>query len=252
MASKLGWFQFYPREWIAETKLLGTSVATRGIWHELLCVMFIDEAVSVTGDIQDLAALARCDFDEMTEFINAVRRLKFADVTECNGTYTVISRRFLKEEEQRAHNREKVRRFRAKTTLAADMKPDVMKRNRNVPAHPSDLILSYSDSFLSFWDLYLRKEHKQEALREWKKLSDSDRSLVLADVPKRIEANWRGRELSKIPHPSTYLHQRQWTDALLDLTQTNGRASPHDVTPVGPRNTGALDELKRAARERDA
>jgi hypothetical protein len=45
------------------------SPATRGIWIDLLSLMWIDDAAAITGTLADLAALARCVMGDVTRFI---------------------------------------------------------------------------------------------------------------------------------------------------------------------------------------
>jgi hypothetical protein len=87
---------------------------------------------------------------------------------------------------------------------------------------PRSLDREFRRSFDDFWAIYPRKENNRKAFEEWKKLTADDRARAIADVPLRIQANWAGRNLGKIPNPSTYLRERQWTDDLTDLTKISG------------------------------
>jgi len=78
-------------------------------------------------------------------------------------------------------------------------------------------------SFDTFWTGYPRKDGKKPAAEAFAKLTLEQQGLAIADVPLRVSANWAGRELSKIPHATTYLNQRRWED---ELMPANGRASP--------------------------
>lgn len=73
-----------------------------------------------------------------------------------------------------------------------------------------------SPFFAEFWKAYPRKTSKQMAIKSWKKLGvDDSNSLldtILADVRRRVNGEWAGKELQYVPHPSTYLNQRRWED----------------------------------------
>lgn len=75
---------------------------------------------------------------------------------------------------------------------------------------------SDSPFFAEFWKAYPRKTSKQMAIKSWKKLGvDDSESLldtILADVRRRVNGEWAGKELQYVPHPSTYLNQRRWED----------------------------------------
>ena len=79
---------------------------------ELLSTMFIENADQISGTIDELSRDARCTVADITTFIEDAGRQQFRDVTECNGIYTVVSRRFVREAKDRQRNREKVSRFR--------------------------------------------------------------------------------------------------------------------------------------------
>ena len=82
------------------------------------------------------------------------------------------------------------------------------RRNRRV-----DVI---SPGFTEFWNAYPRKVAKQNALKAWGKTgaddSQSITSTILADVKRRVDGEWKGKEVQYIPHPATYLNQRRWED----------------------------------------
>lgn len=73
-----------------------------------------------------------------------------------------------------------------------------------------------SPFFAEFWKAYPRKTSKQMAIKSWKKLgvddSDSLLNTIMADVRRRVNGEWAGKELQYVPHPSTYLNQRRWED----------------------------------------
>lgn len=70
------------------------------------------------------------------------------------------------------------------------------------------------DGFVEFYSAYPRKVSKQAALKAWKALKpDTDLArVILADVQRRCEGEWSGKDKQYIPHPSTYLNQRRWED----------------------------------------
>lgn len=68
-----------------------------------------------------------------------------------------------------------------------------------------------SKAFQSFWQAYPHKVAPAAAWQSWKKFDlDNliDEILYAVEAQKRTE--WRGRELSKIPHPTTWLNQNRW------------------------------------------
>lgn len=73
-----------------------------------------------------------------------------------------------------------------------------------------------SPGFISFWTAYPRKVAKQTALKAWCKAGvDDSKALIetiLADIRRRLDGEWKDKELQYIPHPATYINQRRWED----------------------------------------
>lgn len=110
-----------------------------------------------------------------------------------------------------------------------------------------------SPGFTEFWNAYPRKVAKQNALKAWGKTgADDSQSLIttiLADVKRRVDGEWKGKEVQYIPHPATYLNQRRWEDesSATDTVETFERdlsveeimrrnddcSVPEGFTPVG-------------------
>lgn len=141
VGGKLGWFPFYPRDWYGDPKLACCHPSSRGIWIDLLSLMFIDGRDSITFDHRDLMRIGRCDLVTCNQFVTDLRRYKFADVTECNGAYTVTSRRLARDSKDldiaREKNRLKVQRHR--------QKKHVTKSNQSTGVH-SSVYVSNSNS----------------------------------------------------------------------------------------------------------
>ena len=118
---KLGWFPFYSRDWYGDSKLAQCHPTTRGIWIDLLALMFTEGQASIEVDIVGLMRLGRCDVTATEQFLKDLGKHKFADVTECNHVYTITSRRFTRDlkalETLKEKNREKVRRHREKRSV---------------------------------------------------------------------------------------------------------------------------------------
>lgn len=74
----------------------------------------------------------------------------------------------------------------------------------------------YPVGFVEFWMEYPRKVARQNAIKAWSKTGAADsRALIdtiIADVKRRVEGEWKGKEVQYIPHPATYLNQRRWED----------------------------------------
>lgn len=99
--------------------------------------------------------------------------------------------------------------------------------------------------FNEFWALYPRKVAKTTASSSWKKLKPNEDTLqcILTDIERRLNGEWRGKDMTYIPYPSTYLNQRRWEDE----TEVNELAKP--ARPVEEEldadQLRALEEVRR-------
>jgi hypothetical protein len=102
------------------------------------------------------------------------------------------------------------------------------------------------DDFLKFWYAYPRKDKKKPARVLWKKLTEAEKASVLADLPRRIKANWAGREVRTTPLATTYLNERQWED---ELQQSNVIASPTPVRRFSPARGALIESILQDRKE---
>jgi hypothetical protein len=77
-----------------------------------------------------------------------------------------------------------------------------------------------ADLFAEFWNRYPRKQHKQEAWREWCRLAPDAETTDL--IARAVEARKQSRLWQEdggryVPKPDKFLRGRQWEDELLDV-----------------------------------
>jgi 5-methylcytosine-specific restriction endonuclease McrA len=139
-----------------------------------------------------------------------------------------------------------------------------LKANANGDAN-SKLTLSDSDSvssdsgygslppeeepeFDDFYDSYPRHIGRETAIKAWDRLSYAEQQAALADLPKRKTAWERsGTDPQFIPHPSTWLNQRRWTDEMPQPINRNG-TNHRGSTSVDIAATLVAEAEARAAR----
>ena len=79
------------------------------------------------------------------------------------------------------------------------------------------------ERFAKFWDYYPRGESKQAAIRAWDRLQPADELIdEMARALKRQMDTRQWREGVGIPHASTWLNQRRWTDKLPEEPRPQG------------------------------
>lgn len=77
-----------------------------------------------------------------------------------------------------------------------------------------------ADLFAEFWNEYPRKQHKQEAWREWCRLASDAKTtdLIARAVETRKQSRlWQEDGGRYVPKPDKFLRGRQWEDELLDV-----------------------------------
>ena len=80
--------------------------------------------------------------------------------------------------------------------------------------------------FVDFWKLYPHKVKKSSAISAWKSgKCEGIANVIIADVQRRIDTEWKGQDMHFIPHPTTYLHQRRWEDETAPTERTERKVN---------------------------
>ncbi len=101
---KLPSFQFYPGDWMKDTGLRSVSFVAKGLWIEMLCLMFESEKrgyLQVNGNPPTKEQLARMTNSSLAEVTRGLDELKAAGVFSQTGTGIIFSRRMLRDNEIR-------------------------------------------------------------------------------------------------------------------------------------------------------
>ena len=117
-------FQFYVKDWLSDPELQCVSASSRGMWIDALCYMWeAPERGKLTGTEQEITKLLRATNGDFTQFMNDLKRHKFADVTFSNNEVTFVNRRMQRDEKERNNTRLRVSRFRSNAKSNADVTP---------------------------------------------------------------------------------------------------------------------------------
>jgi hypothetical protein len=169
------WMKWYPADWRSDPRLRMCSLAARGLWQEMLCVMH--EATPrgfllVNGNAptdRQLAGLAGCSAREVVKLL---AELEAAGVFSRDEVGVVFSRRMVKDEERASRDRANGRQGgspilkggvnppdkpedKAQPPEARDKRPEVINyqpvsvaaRTTDPPPFPSDGAINYSQPF---------------------------------------------------------------------------------------------------------
>ena len=115
---KLPYMPFYTKDWLSDPALSICHPATRGVWMDLLSVMHeLGRVGELTGTLQQLASWGRCSPAQFAQALTDLKTSKAADVTERNGTVTVVNRRMRREYKEREASRLRVGRHRRNASV---------------------------------------------------------------------------------------------------------------------------------------
>jgi hypothetical protein len=130
---KLPAFQFYVKDWLSDPELQCVAASSRGIWIDALCFMWeAPERGKLIGTAEELAKLLRATNGDFTQFIEDLKRHKFADVTFCNNEVTLINRRMIREQKERDNTRLRVKRFRSNAKSNTKVTPPSSSSSPNI------------------------------------------------------------------------------------------------------------------------
>jgi len=243
--SKLPALQFYVGDWRKDSGVQSCSLAARGLWIEILCIMhestprgFLELNGQPISDPQ-LARLTGASIDELTLLIN---ELGTAGVFSKDSRGVIYSRRMDRDEHIRKIRSEAgkkgavfgIKGGRPKRGGEGSKTPKRQKGQNNPPSSSSsssDLkdIRSVDTEkkpgnakadnpnslFQGFWEAYPRKLKKDKASKAFAKLSPTPELLarMLSSIEnfKRSE-DWLKEDGKYIPHPTTWLNDRRWED----------------------------------------
>ena len=134
---KYPFLQFYPADWIADTRIL--SLPARSVWLELILAMHQRGRVgTLSGTVERLAGLCGCSAEEMTAALTELRSTGTADVLrDCHGIVTVTCRRMQAKQHQRYEDTERQRKSRLSRQCHANVTPhsteDIVQNKENIP-----------------------------------------------------------------------------------------------------------------------
>jgi hypothetical protein len=103
--AKLPSFQFYPGDWMKDPALRACTVAARGLWMDMLCLMFessrrgyLQHSTGKPVTAEQLARMTGCPADEIEQLL---QELEDAGVFSRSEEGTIYSRRMERDEHRR-------------------------------------------------------------------------------------------------------------------------------------------------------
>lgn len=116
--AKLPAFQFYPGDWLKDPNLRRCSPAARGVWIDMLCLMFECDprgVLATGGNAWGDDEIASVISGQTAEVLSCIQELLTKEVASRNGAGAIFSRRMVRDEQ--------IRRERAKAGAKGGSKP---------------------------------------------------------------------------------------------------------------------------------
>lgn len=122
MSTKLPFLQFYPSDWVQDTRPL--SLAAKGAWIDIICLLWKSQIRGLHQlPIIGWARVIGATVDQTVAVIDELATMQVAEVEKtCNGDVTLKCRRMLREENVREQARLRVQKHRS-NELPDDVTP---------------------------------------------------------------------------------------------------------------------------------
>lgn len=216
--------QFYPGDWRKDPAVQSCSLAARGLWFEMLMVMFQSPRrgyLTLGGEPMTIAQISRSCGASEADVTLALQELENAGVYSKDRRQIIYSRRMVRDEEKRVGTKARVAKSRnIKSNCNANVTPNVTAdvtplKHRSSSSSSSSVTYNPIIPFQDFWDIYPRRTARSNAEKSWAKLKPSQElfdRICNALAWQRETEDWRKENGKFIPHPATWLNQKRWED----------------------------------------
>lgn len=225
--SKLPFMQFFPTDWIRDTRML--SPMARGCWIDAICTMWDSPERGVChADVTGMSRMWGCTEDETFAVLEEFKRYNTCEVeivgTGCHAAVTLMSRRIVRDENEREQAR-----IRKNKQRAREAESGVTEKSRahhgDVTPYISEVIYQKSEkkictpkvknvniSFPAFWDAYGKKIDPGKCEKKWNSLTDEERTAIMAHIPAYVKST---PVIKYRRNPMTYLNSRHWESPVI-------------------------------------
>lgn len=240
---KLPSFQFYPGDWRKDPNLSRCSKAAKGVWMDMLCLMFECETRGVlsTGgrpwSDEDIAVAVGGDILEVK---SCIQELIDKGVASRNSSGCVYSRRLIRDEEQRRHNAKRQDKYRksnsnANSNALVTPMSHASSSSSSSSASTSRLLKACAPPatpFDVFYSLYPKKKARKDAEKAWK--TAFKEAVLTEDIWETVAKpallrqctsfDWQKDGGTFVPLPATWIRGKRWEDEVTMSPQQSKEA----------------------------
>lgn len=250
MAAKRPSFQFYSADWLKDPAVRAVSLAARGLWFDMLCLM--DQAPS-RGFLQlssgqplshdQLARMTGCSPEEASRLL---QELEIAGVFSARRG-TIYSRRMVRDEEIRQRN--------SANGLKGgnpSLKPPVKPPDNHTPEEEDEVVsaIDFVKCSEELYSLYPIKVGRRAALRAIQAALRKVGADVLREAVTAYAQARKGEDQQFTPHPATWFNQERWTDDRSTWRSSqNSKPATNNPARSGGDFSGDFAEVRQRAEE---
>ena len=228
--AKLPSFQFYPGDWIKDPGLRRCSHAAKGVWIDMLCLMFECEERGVlmtNGRAWSKDEIARAVGGDQGVTLACIQELLDSRVARIRSNSAVYSHRMVLDEQIRSA-RAAAGYVGGKQKASKRLAKRLAKRGSSSSSSSSDNPCKppkrSASKIEAIYDAYPRKEARRVALAEISRALDricgkpeppeDPEAWLLAKVQAYAAdvAKWPKEDRQFVPHPRTWFHQDRFDD----------------------------------------
>lgn len=213
---------FYVADWVKDPGLRLCTKAAKGLWIDLLCVLWEAEerGVASTGGVpwsdQQVAAVVGGDTSETSRLLAEL----FANgVCSRNKSGAILSRRMVRDEDARTYERSRKRKQRKRkqpSSCPGDVPCDVPALSPYMK-YDSEISKTHIDSL---YEAYPRKIQRPRAIKAIRKaLGEAPFDVLIAAV-QAYAKSVAAKDRKYIPYPASWFNDRRWEDDRTEWGET--------------------------------
>ena len=251
----------YAKDWLTDTNLSLCSKAAKGVWQDVLDVMFLNCVCGVAcyadGTAWTDEELARVIGGDITENVTRIRELLDKGVAHRNQRDAIYSRRMVADEKERQSNVDRQQRHR-NASVTANVTGDVTQTSGDGTAKAVDVDVGSKKNLDAeeIYGIYPRKIGRREALRAITNAiyrlkngsegppgilqSFDDVRLYLIQRTRLFADSSAGQAGVYTPHPATWFNASRYLDDESEWSKHGNGSQPSKARQVAQSNVAAV------------
>lgn len=219
------WMKFYPSDWRADPALRMCSLAARGLWMEMLCIMHEAQPrgfLLVNGHpVSDRQLASLCGISAR-EVAGCLIELEAAGVFSRDDAQTIYSRRMQRDElkaERDKHNGKAGGNPKLRAGVNHELKAQIPDTRSQNPEEERKRAIALDGEFEKLWEIYPKRDGRNPKKPARNKLSAYLRAGIefpeIIDGAKRYADHCESKRIVGTPYVAqlvTWLNQESWRD----------------------------------------